>query len=42
LPVTKRFAATSVPAKDLPTTVLKRLPRDPILPAAFVGHLAVD
>ena len=36
------LAATSVPANDLPTEVLKRLPRYPILPAALVGRLAVD
>jgi GNAT superfamily N-acetyltransferase len=36
------LAGTSVPANDLPTEVLKRLPRYPILPAALVGRLAVD
>ncbi|MBI1869148.1 MAG: GNAT family N-acetyltransferase [Methylocystis sp.] len=36
------LAATSVPANDLPTEALKRLPRYPILPAALVGRLAVD
>jgi GNAT superfamily N-acetyltransferase len=36
------LAATSVPASDLPTDILKRLPRYPILPAALVGRLAVD
>ena len=36
------LAATSVPANDLPTEVLKRLPRYPILPAVLVGRLAVD
>ena len=36
------LAATSVPASDLPTDVLKPLPRYPILPAALVGRLAVD
>ena len=40
--VTTRFAATSVPANDLPAEVLKRLPRYPNLPAALVGRLAVD
>jgi len=36
------LAATSVPADDLPTKVLKRLPRYPLLPAALIGRLAVD
>jgi GNAT superfamily N-acetyltransferase len=36
------LAATSVPANDLLTEVLKRLPRYPILPAALVGRLAID
>ena len=36
------LAATSVPAHDLPPEIVKRLPRHPVLPAALVGHLAVD
>jgi GNAT superfamily N-acetyltransferase len=36
------LAATSVQASDLPTDILKRLPRYPLLPAALVGRLAVD
>ena len=36
------LAATSVLADDLPTDVLKRLPRYPVLPAALVGRLAID
>ncbi|MGA3310388.1 MAG: GNAT family N-acetyltransferase [Xanthobacteraceae bacterium] len=36
------LAATSVHANDLPTEVVKRLPRYPVLPAALVGRLAVD
>jgi GNAT superfamily N-acetyltransferase len=36
------LAATSVPASDMPSDILKRLPRYPILPAALVGRLAVD
>jgi GNAT superfamily N-acetyltransferase len=36
------LAATSIPANTLPTEILKRLPRYPILPAALVGRLAVE
>lgn len=36
------LAATSVPTHDLPPEFLERLPTYPILPAALVGHLAVD
>jgi GNAT superfamily N-acetyltransferase len=36
------LAATSVPANDLPTESLKRLPRYGVLPAALIGRLAVD
>lgn len=36
------LSATSVRANDLPTDILKRLPRYPILPAALIGRLAID
>lgn len=36
------LAATSIRADDLPSELLKRLPRYPVLPAALVGRLAVD
>ncbi len=36
------LAATSVPASDLTTEELRRLPRYPVLPAALIGRLAVD
>ncbi|MHB8885563.1 MAG: GNAT family N-acetyltransferase [Methylovirgula sp.] len=36
------LAATSVPADELPTDILKRLPHYPVLPAALIGRLAVD
>ena len=36
------FAATSVPASELPTETLKRLPRYPTIPAALIGRLAID
>ena len=36
------LAATSVPATELPSETLKRLPRYPVLPAALVGRLAID
>jgi ribosomal protein S18 acetylase RimI-like enzyme len=36
------LAATSVPAHDLPPEFVERLPKYPVLPAALIGHLAVD
>lgn len=36
------LAATSVPANDLSSEFVKRLPRYPLLPAALIGRLAVD
>ena len=41
-PGTIRSRRTRVPAHDLPPEIVKRLPRHPVLPAALVGHLAVD
>jgi GNAT superfamily N-acetyltransferase len=36
------LSAASVPAGDVPTAILKRLPRYPVLPAALIGRLAID
>jgi hypothetical protein len=36
------LSATSVRANDLPTDILKRLPRYPIMPVALMGRLAID
>lgn len=36
------LSASSVPAGDVPTEILKRLPRYPVLPAALMGRLAID
>ena len=36
------LAATSIQAGELPSNLLKRLPRYPLLPAALIGRLAVD
>ena len=36
------LAATSVPIDNLPSDVIKCLPRYPLLPAALIGRLAVD
>ena len=36
------LAATSVLLADVPTTVSKRLPRYPMIPATLLGRLAVD
>jgi ribosomal protein S18 acetylase RimI-like enzyme len=36
------LSAASVPASDVPTEILKRLPRYPVLPAALMGRLAID
>jgi ribosomal protein S18 acetylase RimI-like enzyme len=36
------LAATSVPAAELPSETVKRLPRYPVLPAALIGRLAID
>lgn len=36
------LSASSVPATEVPTEILKRLPRYPVLPAALMGRLAID
>jgi GNAT superfamily N-acetyltransferase len=36
------LSATAVPAPDLPASVLRKLPRYPLIPATLLGRLAVD
>ncbi|MDE2113041.1 MAG: GNAT family N-acetyltransferase [Alphaproteobacteria bacterium] len=36
------LCASSIPISDLPQSLVKKLPRYPVLPAALVGRLTVD
>jgi ribosomal protein S18 acetylase RimI-like enzyme len=36
------LSAATIELADLPQEIIRRLPRYPLLPAALIGHLAVD